>query len=414
MRTTTRGRRIQEPREYRFNRPHQIKYADRMWRCPVRLISSGAWAELWRAEGTVRGGGAASSILPVLGLQVGELADGPQEEWSSSIYLSRRRLAKLAGLDKDTVGVGLKHLADSGLIQIEHSRKAPGLAGRRTRVRLSNQVLSSDRAQHVPISGAFIYGGTWSLMHPAWRHLYVAIAAEDAIDRTRQLRLRKRHEDVVDQVLSYDDLMTRTGLARSGLAVAVKALRTPVPIPPGAEHADHGEPHTGPIVDAGVAPPRHPRWYTPSADAQRTLWPPELLEDRDAVRQVREEWLGGSPASPLPDRPSELPRYYKLPEGAKAEYEDLLTRAAASGRWVHFDYVKPTGDRSEWVSMTPGEPFRRRLTHRAGFALLVRARPRRGKYWTFLVSRMRRLRADGVGEISFGEGRFGDVDMLPW
>ena len=56
--------RYPEPQEWRFNDEDYQRYRERYWRCPVRLVREGLWAKLWRTPDTVRGGGAATCLLP--------------------------------------------------------------------------------------------------------------------------------------------------------------------------------------------------------------------------------------------------------------------------------------------------------------------------------------------------------------
>ncbi|HEY0024437.1 MAG TPA: hypothetical protein VGB24_16100 [Longimicrobium sp.] len=56
------------PKQWLFNEDDRKRHGGRYWRCPVRLVkdSSRLWAQLWREDGTTRGGGAVTSVLPIL------------------------------------------------------------------------------------------------------------------------------------------------------------------------------------------------------------------------------------------------------------------------------------------------------------------------------------------------------------
>src|SRR4051794_13095642 len=90
------------PRLYEFNEADRDAFRDRFWRCPVRLVQDGTWAALWTGNGRRRrGGGAAGALLPVLAIHAWPTHEGSVPGWTGPVVLSYRRLARLAGLDKD-------------------------------------------------------------------------------------------------------------------------------------------------------------------------------------------------------------------------------------------------------------------------------------------------------------------------
>ena len=92
-------------------RPTGRSMRDRFWRCPTRLVTaSGQWAKLWQAPGTRRGGGTVTAVLPILALHSWLQQDGAVAGWTGWTYLSRRRLATLAGIDKDGVTAACRRL----------------------------------------------------------------------------------------------------------------------------------------------------------------------------------------------------------------------------------------------------------------------------------------------------------------
>jgi hypothetical protein len=169
---------VSAPREYEFNEPDRAAFRTRFWRCPVRLVEDGTWAALWSAGGRrKRGGGAAGALLPVLALHAWPEQHGAMPGWTGTASLPYRRLARLAGLDKDTVATALDDLAALELVRVEVERIAHGDVRRRTRVRVAVRAFAADGERHVRFPGAFVYGGWSRLPGAAERHLCVAWAA---------------------------------------------------------------------------------------------------------------------------------------------------------------------------------------------------------------------------------------------
>jgi hypothetical protein len=170
---------VPAPREYEFNEADRAAFRTRFWRCPVRLVEDGTWAALWTAGGRrKRGGGAAGALLPVLTLHAWPEQDGAVPGWTGTASLPYRRLARLAGLDKDTVTTALEDLAALELVRMEVERIAQGDVRRRALVRVAVRAFAADGERHVRFPGGFVYGGGWSrLPGAAERHLCVAWTA---------------------------------------------------------------------------------------------------------------------------------------------------------------------------------------------------------------------------------------------
>jgi hypothetical protein len=170
---------VSAPREYEINEADRAAFRTRFWRCPVRLVEDGAWAALWTAGGRrKRGGGAAGALLPVLALHAWPEQDGAVPGWTGTASLPYRRLARLAGLDKDTVTTALEDLAALELVCVEVERIAHGDMRRRALVRVAGRAFAADGERHVRFPGGFVYGGGWSrLPGAAERHLCMAWAA---------------------------------------------------------------------------------------------------------------------------------------------------------------------------------------------------------------------------------------------
>src|SRR5688572_11023315 len=114
----------QAPHVWQFNDDDRATYSDRYWRCPVRLVREGLWARLWRMPDTVRGGGAMTSLLPVFALHTWAEKDDATKEWTGWTYLSRRRMATLAGINKDTATAAMEHLEHLGILESQRRPRA--------------------------------------------------------------------------------------------------------------------------------------------------------------------------------------------------------------------------------------------------------------------------------------------------
>lgn len=198
-----RKRRYQDPKQWAFNQSDHDKYTDQeknFWKLPQRLVGTragdewepGLLARIWRAEGTSRGGGAASSILPVLafhsfpgmGVPKDRQSDG---EWTGWRTLSYRQIAALSGLGKDTVGAAFDQLAKQGLLQSRRQRRTDDPRGgalfrHQYRLRASEFFPAATEDRFVRFPADLLYAGVWALLPTnASRHLYLVIACVDWI-----------------------------------------------------------------------------------------------------------------------------------------------------------------------------------------------------------------------------------------
>ena len=126
------ARRYPDPQDWRFNDEDYQRYRERFWRCPVRLVREGFWAKLWRMPDTIRGGGAATCLLPILACHTWPEHNTIANGWTSWTYLSRRRMATLAGLNKDTATNAIQHLMQHGLIELERRPRTKYEGGYKT------------------------------------------------------------------------------------------------------------------------------------------------------------------------------------------------------------------------------------------------------------------------------------------
>jgi hypothetical protein len=258
-------RRYPDPQDWRFNDEDYQRYCERFWRCPVRLVREGLWAKLWRMPDTIRGGGAVTCLLPVLACHTWPESKAVADGWTSWMYLSRRRMATLAGLNKDTATKAIQHLGTLGLIELERRPRTKYEGGYKTYYRLATILYPQDSEPYATIPTSLFYGGAWFILpSPACRHLYVVLACLDPIgDEAAYLerivtdigdewssladKLDIDIEDFEDDeelkatvqaallaqrrqsaVLSLSEMESYSGLQRSTVIEALQALTTPM------------------------------------------------------------------------------------------------------------------------------------------------------------------------------------------
>ena len=285
------------PTDWRFSDPERDKYSKRHWQCPVRLIvnadgSPGVWASLWRDTGTLRGGGGIASVLPVLALHTwpGKTlgADPGERAWTAWTYLSFRRIGRLAGTGKHTVGQVLRSLEARGLLQLRRTPPPEGWGGPgRLEYRLSVSLYRQGDAEYVTLPGMLFYGGHWNLLPlPSARQLYVTLACvqpvrdEDAWVTARGLEPRSLDAAVAVQEaleahpLSLAKLATLSGMRRSTVEEALSVLLTPQFQPKPKE----GEPAPEKLGYIASGPADHGmRWFCVESEPQRWFWDAEFL-----------------------------------------------------------------------------------------------------------------------------------------
>lgn len=341
------GRTRPDPTRYLFSDEDREAYEKRFWRIPRRVVTDGTWARLWRAEGTKRGGGVGTSLLPVLALHTwkgkknmdGANAGTESEPgWTGWTYLSRRRIARLAGVDKDAATGAIRRLAGLGLLQMRRVPRAKYEGGYKTYFRLSTKLYPvEDEEPYAEIRGNLIYGGTWSLLPTAAaRHLYVVLACLDPIGDEAAF-LAKIEEDlgtvqwedldfaedvwetVVAQVprdlqenhihavwidaikremlsrrrlsnpVSLTELQQLSGLTRGTVIEALQVLTKPIF---GNRRDSNTGAWTPPIslVAKGKADPRRPTWYAPDRRAWTWYWKPQYLNDPKSAATTQSEY----------------------------------------------------------------------------------------------------------------------------
>ena len=235
-----------EPARYEFSEADRERYAERFFRMSPELIHSGSFAELWRVAGR-RGGGVATSMLPVLALETwplkkqdraqidGTLGLAPSSPgWTPWASASHRRIAAVAGISTSSVRVGLRILSKQGLIEFATVQHAASLGRKRTYYRLAASIFAPQRARAAVIAGDLLYGGHWSMLPTnASRHLFLILAALDPVIDASQLAgaigdeqvetLREKH------CYSWGTLQQLSGLSHSTFVEAIGVLTRDIP-----------------------------------------------------------------------------------------------------------------------------------------------------------------------------------------
>jgi hypothetical protein len=320
------------PKPYRFTAEDRAKYNGRWWRAPHRLAEDGTLARLWREEGTTRGGGTASAVLPVLALHTWPgkesahaKAAGLDDEpgWTGWTFLSRRRIARLAGVDKDTATAALRRLQGARLLDVRRVPRAKYEGGFRSYYRLSARLYPGPTEEYAALPGRLIYSGAWSMLPTnAARHVFLVLTCldpigdEDAylekiradsngdcpwqaeeipaawwerytaadIEALQRLRWLGQYR----QTLSLRELEAATGVRRATLVDALRALSVPAF---GDRPRGDTDRHYPPIalIAKGEADDRRPTWYAPDRRAWDWSWNLDVLNDPARVRSTQRE-----------------------------------------------------------------------------------------------------------------------------
>ncbi|MGN6166676.1 MAG: hypothetical protein ACTHQQ_00695, partial [Solirubrobacteraceae bacterium] len=269
------------------------KFSDQFWRVPTGLVEFGTWGSLWREFGTTRGGGTATSLLPVLALHTfpseqRPAAAGGFTPWG---YVAHRRLATLAGINKSSVKGALDQLETAQLVRRRMVAPPARVGGKpRQEYALATQLFPSDGGRFAMIRASLFYGGTWAVLpSAAARHLYVTIAALDPVIHEPSLaaKLWETSDDADGDLIEFRArhpsslaaLADLTGLARSTLQDALKVLTTPL-------FAPNGKKRTLALVRSGSAH-NGGRWYAIDREAAGWGWSNGHLSKPGALERVR-------------------------------------------------------------------------------------------------------------------------------
>jgi hypothetical protein len=335
------AQRYQDPQRWAFNDADRASYSSRYWRCPVRLVRDGLWAKLWRAGETRRGGGAVTSVLPVLAFHTWPEKTDAMDGWTGWTYLSRRRIAGLAGVHKDTVTAAFGRLVDLRLMVMEPRARGKYEGGYKTYYALATSLYPQGDEAYAEIKADLFYGGTWFMLpSPACRHLYMVLACLDPIgDEDAYLaRIEEAIEGDWDQFADHLDadieddearvdairamllaqrrasaprslreLEQYAGLRRSTVIKALQALT--VPIFGQSEINGKQYPHI-PLIAKGSVSPRTPTWYVPDRRAWRWYWRSDFLNAPERVEATQHRlWPGLFPRRTVSKRrPMKYPR----------------------------------------------------------------------------------------------------------
>jgi hypothetical protein len=301
------------PRDWLFNAADRETYGDSFWRCPTRLVTDGPWAELWRESATCRGGGAVSSLLPVLALHTWTdkryLGPAPTEEkvpgWTTYMHLSYRRIARLAGITPESVVGAFTRLEALHLLQRRRVPPPPRYGGpERQEYRLAETLYtSSEDDRWAKLPGNLFYGALWAMLPtPSARHLYVTLACLDPVLDEASMAAKLQADGLDDQVdplhavavirarhpLSIRDMATTSGMTGSTVDEALGLLRTPLFWRAGAGDKGKRKPDLA-MVDSAEAERPGMRCYFPARAAQTWFWTPDTMNDRKAVQKARED-----------------------------------------------------------------------------------------------------------------------------
>ena len=315
MSTVKTKQRYQDPKRYIFDDEDLREPGAWFWRCPVRLIDDGVWARLWRAEGTTGGGGTATSVLPVLALHSFLGTKGSSPGWTEWKFLTHRKIAALAGVNKASVKPAMDQLAAEGLLQYElRPRPEQYAGGKLGYFRLSAALYPAGGEPYTELDSRLFFGGIWAMLpRPAYRHLYVVLAALDPIrdedaylskieseagedswvnllpeddlddlpedeeewsEAAKRMILAKRRSS---EPKSLTELVNASGLSRATVIDALQGLSEPI-------FGDVETPTA--LIQKGERTDGTPTWYAPDRRviANEWYWEPFVLNDVNQVK----------------------------------------------------------------------------------------------------------------------------------
>jgi hypothetical protein len=268
-------------------------------------------------------GGAITSVLPVLALHTWPGQEGAVRGWTGWTYLSRRRVAMLAGLNKDSVGVAYRHLVALKLMELDRRPRERHQGGVMTYYRLATSLYPEADEPYALMPGTLIYGGVWAMLpSPAFRHLYLVIACLDAIGDEAAYLARigedldgdwdRRADDedwAIDDPaaraaaiqekllaaqrarhpLSMRDLVGYSGLQRSTVIDTLRGLFVPMFGNQVDERTGRRDPPVA-LLKRGEPQPQRPTWYAVDRRAWRWYVPCEVLNSLEQRYLVRDRF----------------------------------------------------------------------------------------------------------------------------
>lgn len=305
----TKGRPVFEsdPHEWEFNAGDRQDYGGRFFKLPSLWVETGALRASWALS---RGYGAAISMLPVLALETfpGKEKDAAgldgakglptanASEWTPFSYLSIRRIARLSGIDENTVlNSGFPQIEKLGWGQSFAVRCRKSANGQRRYFRLSTGAFAQKSAGFVAIHGSLPYGGIWPLLPPAAKQLYIAIGALDPVYDEEAFRESLDNDELADERIaelrereptSIGELQRVSGLSHSTIHEAIKVLTHGL-------FAAKDTRRTLSLVNRGERKHHHqPTWYSREERIWKDGWGwnPDHLNRRSIAALRREQW----------------------------------------------------------------------------------------------------------------------------
>ena len=242
-------------------------------------------------------------------------------EWTGLTYVSRRRLATLAGISKDSAIAACQRLRALNLMTLERRPRERHEGGYKLYYRLSTRLYPQEDEPYAVVPGNLVYGGTWAMLpNAAFRHLYLTIAGLDPIGDEEAYLARiaedidhdwDRRADDDDRAvadpsaraaaiqakilaaqrarhpLSRRDLGEYSGLGRSAVIEALHALVVPILGSRVDEQTGQWYPPIA-LVRHGEVQPGRPTWYAPDRRACGWSWPCDLMNAPDQIQKKRD------------------------------------------------------------------------------------------------------------------------------
>jgi hypothetical protein len=167
------------PRESYWQDREYDMFDNAHWRMPKRLVRDGWLGELWSKSKSR----SVTSVLTALSLHTyPEKSHLPgarraaDPSWTGWSELSTRRIARLLGINKDSVKIPMRELVEQELIRLDDDRR-----GTRHFYQMHPSMYPDNGEEFAQLPAALLYGGTWSLLSTAAQHLYLVIACLDPI-----------------------------------------------------------------------------------------------------------------------------------------------------------------------------------------------------------------------------------------
>lgn len=337
----------QDPKRYELSDHAREQYADSFWRMPLHLCHElgNTLAELWELNPSI------TSLLPVLAMdayperrqddlerdlkRLGRPfppSDAPPDrdvafdqyrsaeagptDWTKWTFSSRRRMAALAGLTRDTVTTALRALERRESVQLYKGPREAYGGGSKVYYRLKlSTFFPFDKAEDFArFPAALLHAGHWMMLPTnAARHLYLVITVLDAVrdenaflaaaaaeresmmggTAAEALEDPKFRAKVLDKVrrkapVSIAELERRSGLRHSTLTEARAILTTPI-----LDSSTKAGKRTGiALVRSGETEAgKGVSWYAPDRGAVRWSWNVDFLNGPADARDTQRRSL---------------------------------------------------------------------------------------------------------------------------